>query len=242
MINRFTVLLFFMPFLFSCKKGNSPTNTSNPVNNGWYGIFEVGKIQTQTGIQLTTQYVSNAYFSSSPQSYGNTATAVRVDSVKVNGMPLMFSTYDSTYNDTSGFATGIQQPIIYPYTYKIVGKNTIPSFSYTENGPFPDYNGLSAWPDTIFRSKGFSIALSGITNADNISVIIQDGSGKEVSQTFFYPIPLTTNFTASMLSQVDTSSSGFIELVIIKMDNKTMNGKPMAFNMASNFTKTIWIK
>lgn len=255
-----TIKCYFFVFLlalglYSCKKEDTNSNTgSGGVNsNGnnitssnatsFYGIFMMAKFQSIISNTLSTYYAPTAYFSSSPVQYADPTTAVRVDSVKLNGVPMMFFS-DSTYIDSSGLATGFPPPVAFPYTYRVVGNHGIPSFSYTENGPFPSFTGYGSWPDTIhiFSHSGISISLGGISAADYVSINLHGGS-KTITHNFFPPFPASTNFSVSELSQIDTSSYSSIEIVLLKINNnKLVYGKPMAFSMGYNWTKNISVK
>ena len=243
--------------LGACKK-SSPTTSSGPggsTNNtsitssnatSWYGLLAVGKTQNYLGsIMQSLVYNANAYFSSTATNYGNPATVVTVDSVKLNGMPFMYFSSEALYYDTSGFFTGNAQAITYPYTFKIVGNNGIPSFTYIENGPFPSYTGYANIPDTIYKNTGVTIFLTGITNADVVSIDFNDGtsaSGHEIGQQLSTPIPASINFSASSMSQFNVTNTAQIEITLNKMDVKNVYGKPMLFSTTYNFTKTLSVK
>ena len=245
--------------LASCKKSNTTTsinstsgsnntNTSITTSNAisWYGLLSVGKTQNYAnGTMQGLVYNANAYFSSTATNYGNLTTAVIVDTVKLNGMPFMYFSSEGLYYDTSGFSNGNPQTISYPFTFKVVGNNGIPSFTYTENGPFPSYTGYTNIPDTIYKNSGGTISLTGITNADVVSIDFNDGttaSGHEIGQQLPIPLPVNINFSPSSMSQFNVTNTAQIKITLNKMDVKNVYGKPMLFSTIYNFTKIVSVK
>ncbi len=255
MIKNIFIKLFLVIIFFSCKKENISSSNGNTSGNGsgvtitpstatsWNGIFNVGKFYTITGGTITTFYNVTVNLFKIPQPFPG-LSGLKIDSVKLNGIPLMFDPMsDSSYTDTSGFSSGIQPPIVYPYTYKVINtaNSYLPSFTYTENGPFPTVTGYIAWPDTIIKSVGANISLVGAVNADQITINIHGGV-YQASKTLVPPYPAIVNFSQADLSSIDTSIHSSIEVVLIKIDNKKVNGKPVMFGMGLNVTKNIPIK
>jgi len=250
--NRFFLLLVLLNTL-GCRKetknqssstNNSGSTTTITSSNAtkWYGLFSVDIFHDIS--QSSTQIYSTAQvsFFRLPEQFPGTESTM-VDSVVLNGIPMQFWPFqDSSYVDTAGVSNGIPRTISYPYIFKVSSKNIIiPSFTYTENGPFPDYTGHTFFPDTINRANGLTVSLSGISGTDYLLVDIITGS-KEVSHTIYPPFPLVNNFTSAELLQLDTTSYGTIQVILIKNDNKNVNNKPMLFSSGCNYNKHIIVK
>jgi len=244
-INSFIIIILI--FLYGCKKEKNPASASNSGNGGvvitssnassWYALFNVVKEVSIVSGNKSITYFSQVFFSSVPTSMFDGSTAVRVDSVKMDGIPLAFGVIgDSSYVDTTGFSSGVSHIVTCPYTYAVIGKNGIPTFSYTETGPFPQFDTSTVIPDTIHKNTGLTLSLQGIGYADNVLVTIHN-IGQTVTKTFSSPLPPSAMFNSSELNLLDTSNYSSIEVNILRLDNKNVGGRPMAFSMAQNVYK-----
>lgn len=246
----YILILFTGVFIIaSCKKKENNTTAASGSGTGygtvissssatsWYALFNINKFIEISNTNSSTYNMSQVNFFKTPQPFPG-MDAWMVDSVFLNGISLQFLPFqDSSYNDTTGFSLGALHALTYPYTIRVNGKGPIPSFAYTRNGPFPNYTGYSAIPDTIFRSVGFTLNTQTMSNADFIGVTINAGPGKSAYKNVSPPFPAKITFSATDLSQLDTTSYATIEVVLLKEDNLNVNGKPMLFADGLNVTK-----
>jgi hypothetical protein len=236
-----------LALLFCCKKKSTTNSTpasGSGGSSGWYAILGVAKqLYLNAGV-LQTTYGAVAYFSSSPTSGANPSTAVLVDTARFNGVIMQYQSSVNEYMDTVGMSVGVTPPISYPYTFKIAGKNGIPSFTYTENYSIPTYTGYASLPDTIKKSNTLMIPLSGISGADSVLINISDGSysAGHTASAYVPSTATTATFTAASMTQFSLTANGSIEILLIKKDNQTIGNKPMQFSVSTDLIKTVSIK
>jgi hypothetical protein len=173
--------------VLSCKKKEaSPTATSSGSGGGgggggnsfaptnattFSGIFSVGNY---TYSILSSSFTSvfdngNAYFSTTPQSYMNSAAGVTVNAVYLNGDPLNYYTTQNYYG-TSSLTSASE-------TWSVDGANGIPSFTFTNPNLIPSASGFASVPSTISKAAGFTLNINSVSNITDGFFIIDDGSG-----------------------------------------------------------------
>jgi len=223
----------------ACKKSNSTykppatTPTATPVDSVYYILLSTSKAQTVSSGSLTNTFNSAiACFSNSPTGYCNPSTAVKVNSVSLNGTILKFNS--SSYSDTTGYIT------LPPITWAVNGANGIPSFTYTNSNPLAAYTGYNSLPDTIFRNQNITINMTGVTNADKMSILINDGTatfatGNSNSTT-------SATFSVSSMAQLQASAAGTLYVILENDFIQTIGGKPAASSYTYQVTKTVVIK
>src|ERR1700757_1509059 len=162
-----TIILLVM---ISCKKSNITSNTStNNTTSGYYAVLTTARFQSiYTGTLSAPLNNCSAYFSNVPVTSTNSSTAVKVNNVSLNGTIFQYSS--NNYSDTT---FSINFP---PSTWVVNGANGIPTFTYTNNDPFPAFTGYALWPDTIYRNQNTTIQMAGVTGANLITVNIMDGA------------------------------------------------------------------
>jgi hypothetical protein len=229
------------PVTTSVSCGSSSTITACP-GASYYAILSHGKSGWVTGGSVsTTSDVAEAYFSSSATTWPNTSTYVLVDTVKLNAAQMKFDTLDNSYHDTLGISSGGMGQIPYPLTWEVAGNNGIPSFTFTDNGPFPGYSGYNQLPDTIDPAQGFSFQLSGISNSGEITIMAFDG----VSKFAFKINPAssgTITFSASELAGFSSGSTGLIQVSVIKHNTQNVYGKMLDFSSSYTLFKYVYIQ
>ena len=254
---KYSFLICLIIFAFtSCKKTSNNTSTVNNTGSSnstisasnatsYYGIFYTGKNQAIVGgvLQAPNYNLSGAYFSSSPVFFPDGSKVVTVDTVKANGRTLIYQSFDNMYEDTSGYSTGGNHlPFTFPITWHVVGKNGIPSFTYLDNTPFASYTGYNAIPDTLNRA-GFTFSLSGVSNVDGISALMDDGSFGHYSTSVILGSNATSvTFTASDMTQLSATNAGNISITFNKKNIENVYGKAMSFQSTYIFSKKISIK
>ena len=225
---------------FACKKSNStytplPTNThsTTPVDSGYYIFFDVSKSQTVNSGSLTNTFNSaTASFSSVRTGYVNQSTAVKVNSLSLNGTILKFNSI--SYIDTTGT---ISLP---PITWIANGANGIPSFTYTNSNTLATYTGYNSLPDTIFRNQNITINITGVANADQMDVMINDGTANFANGNS--NATTSSTFSISSLSKLQATNTGTLYVELANYYDQTVGGKPATSSYHYQVTKTIVIK
>ncbi|MGZ3863314.1 MAG: hypothetical protein ACXVPN_12910 [Bacteroidia bacterium] len=225
------VLLYFSFALLlftSCKKStpnnttSTPSSTASGTPNAYlvvekdYNYFLNGSLASRKNSASATFY----YFGSQ-QSYFS------ANNVTVNGINL-------PYNPNSLMHSADSIPIstnLVPNTWQVTGNSSISSFNFTNNDSFPVYTGLSALPDTINKNQNTYVTISGISGANEISVVIYDCYMSTYSSEKRISTGVTANntftFSPTDLSPVSPSSPskpGMIFITINKNNNQQVSG------------------
>jgi hypothetical protein len=231
----YTFLLFGL-VLVSCKKEKAPepstTSTGTAVNTAtsWYGIMSHRALQTlSNGSLLGVSYSISAYFSNSPVPAWSPSYAVTVDSVSANSNDLYLAGYYYSGNSIGAV----------PVAWKVVGNNGIPSFTYTCTSAFPVYAGYSSLPDSIDRSMSVTIPINGISGAGKTTVLLSSGSSYQSAT--LNPGSTSVTFSQSATSNLNTTSSGRVIVIMEKDDVKALSGKDFNFKTEYQFTKYVKI-
>ena len=244
---QFITILFSVLVMFSCKKkSTTSSNTNTTSSSDVYGLLGVEKIDTlKHGTFIGPFYSATASFWCSPNGLQTGASTVPIDSIRLNGIPMWYSIGDGNYYDTVTLYHPVHV-IGYPYTFKVVDDSCIPSFSYTENGPYPTYTGYSNLPDTIYKNSNLLISFAGASNYDYIGVSIDDGSnlgtGHTASKNPDPPFPSSVTIPSSAMSQFNTGNKATITFYIAKMNQKIFANKTMEFATYYTLVKIVSIK
>jgi hypothetical protein len=242
--------------IVSCKKKDEPepvsaadqactsTTTIAPCSaNGtkFHATLSMAKSEyyDSNGNVLSSIYFPNAYFSSSLTSSENSATAIQVDTVNVNGVNLKYDSANSKYMDSTYSFGSTVTPL--PPIYQIKGKNGFPSFSFTDNGPYPDYTGQSQLPGTIDHTQSLSITMTGLSNFSSMTVMIGDGNGN-FAYKYYTVTPSIVTFTTTDLAQFTPSTNGYLSVYLSNSKYYNVYGKIVKFSSAYSLFKTIIIQ
>jgi hypothetical protein len=124
-----------------------------------------------TNIGYTVQ--NNAVFSSSVfTNFSLPTNVLNAGAVNLNGK--VFKNTVFNYNDTTNtYQTG-------PMVWSVTG-SVIPTFTYTNNNPYPTYADYTSWPDTIQKNQSYKIFMKSIFNADEAELIIANAGNYNAS-------------------------------------------------------------
>lgn len=229
------IILFFMPLLllaFSCKKEQvtaptSTTTTSNP--NDIYGVLEASKALTLffysndslvgfgSNTKLATATFSSQVFVNNGFIYG---TSVAAGTVSLNGTPLKQLTNPIYYNDTT---YSIPFPI---QTWSVTGDGSVPAINYTNNDSVPVFTGYASFPDTIYKSQGFTIPINNLSGCDDIRLYMSNSSANILKN---YSSSITSiSISPSELANFSTGNIVF-QLNFSKNNNQVFNNKTYRF-------------
>jgi hypothetical protein len=241
-MKRIIIVLFIIYAFVSCKKDvSNSSNTNNGTPNyiystnaaSYYGTLTITKsdqITSPSNSNLDTRYFFDAFFSSSPQTAYNYTTAVSVDSVLFNNVPLIFDSSFTKYYNNNLYVNGSL------FTWHVVGKNGIHSFIFSNNS-VPVYTNYNLLPDTLDHTKSLTLHIN-ITNLDTILV----GLGDHHSSTLQILPPGVTSITfpASVMAQM--SDTALISISGNKKNIQSVYNKIMNFNFKYSFQKQVHIK
>jgi hypothetical protein len=251
---KYKIIIFLAAILasfISCKKNNGTTtgssiNNTNTTNSGPITGYLIAtrqcEINTLTNSLFTAGNTGVAYFFSSPN---NISSYVSVGSVWVGQTKFSYQNYIITYSDTT------QMLSINPTTWRVVGANAIPSFTYTNNDSLPTYTGFASLPDTIYKLQNLSLQINGVSGANLVEVILNDGtsvsSGHLITQ---YTASVSTNNTiiipassmAGFTPFASTHYPGSIELNFQKFNDQVISGKTYRFISQLQVSTNVYIK
>lgn len=210
--------------------GTVPTGSATSYN----GILTIGNSTiSMAGLSISSK-AATAFFSAAPVSVANSA-GVSVDKVYVNG--------DSLVYGGNGNYSGIV-PSVAALVWSVSGANGIPSFSYTNNNPFPSSPNLDQLPTEISKSAGFQLSIGNVQNSHSGTFILNDGSGN-LQGIIVMPVKAGNNNISFTGAQLNGLSTGTTALVMISLENGTavnLNGKDFSFRKSVQVIKQIAIK
>jgi hypothetical protein len=219
----------------SCKKKvevpptTNNTATNNP--NSHHALLRVSQSMYVTSAFTFTGGGASAVFSSNAM-IGSGTVGGQLDA----GQVMLNSTIlkkdgpsNPFYYDSTG--TSYTPPV----DWFVSGSSTVPSFSQSVSGAYPVFTGTAGIQSSITLSQGATIALSGITGADEIEVILFS-SNLPVTKTLSGS-STSVNFTASELSSVGTGTAGMIMVTASKSSIVAVGGKNFKFQLCQQFTR-----
>lgn len=228
----YLILMMLAGFFLSCKK-NSTSSTSSTAqstsNVGYNGFLSVkGGQYLSSGTLSAMNPTGSIFFSSIPTSTTNPSTAVRVNSVSLNGVIYKFLSYlyyDTTYTSVSS-----------PYMWVINGAGPIPSFTFTNTNPMPAFSGFNSLPDTIYKNSNNTIPITGVTGADTVTVIIEDFATHKAYMGVSRGSTSVT-FSSSSLSSINLGNNSTIIIICTKNNVQMFGGKIFSFPVVYQLDK-----
>lgn len=241
-------LFLICTLIYSCKKkDNTPEpspspsgNTSGPTADGFSALFSTQLIYSIFGTSTTTLSYANNMAIAANSDFTNfnfsTGLLLNMGTVNVNSVQFknMSGYYlDSTYNFVAG-------P---PYIWQCSG-NAIPAFTYTNSNSYPSYSNYTLWPDTISKSAGLSLPLSGITNATEARIFLSVTGATSPANTATIILSTASgySFNPSALSSLSTATTAAIQIDFYRNNIQTINGKKMNFRNVGTYIKTVPVK
>lgn len=120
--------------------------------------------------------------------------------------------------------------------WNVAGSANVPSFSYSDDRPMPDYSGYSSLPVTVTRSAGVTITLgSAISNSDSVYVILTDYDDHTILKRVSASATECT-FSANELSSF-TAGQGMVQVAPWSYKSEDFGGKKYYFVLESAYTK-----
>lgn len=247
-IHLFIITFALSTVLVSCKKKeNTPEPTSTTTGStptastaSFSALFSNQLIYSIFGTSTSTlnygfnnAFVANTDFDNFNYPVG---TFLNVGTVSANGIVFKnnFGYYmDTTYNF-------IPSP---PCTW-IASGNAIPSFTYTNNDSYSTYSAYTTWTDTISKSAGLTLPLTGITNATEARIYLSVTGATTTAGTGTVVLSSSSSFSfsPSSLSALSTATTAGIQIDFYRNNIQTINGKKMNFRNVTSYIKTVPVK
>lgn len=228
--------LLCMVFVFTACKRDAPLPVpTNSITQNIYLTNDTDFCANFTVYQSQSKFYANPVLHTSYQisaSFGpaNSATFA-VDSLFFDNV---FFPYDSVNKTYDTYMAGGAPIIINTNTWRVVGANGIPSFTFNQN-LMPTFN-YTVVPDTIDRTQGLTLPIN-ITSSN-------DGRAN-IGNVYKYFNPQTTNsvyFSPAELGNATASGYGYLYVNAYNNNSYKVFGKTMVFEYLYNFNKQIYFK
>lgn len=232
--------------VFACKKkeAEAPVDPNTGCANctpsyatTFNGIFKAGTYTT-TGAAITTSIITRvtAFLSNTAVTVPSIANSTTVTSVVFNDSTLVFS--GAPYYYTNLNPIGLSQN-----SWTVTGTNALPSFTYKNLKEKPTYSSMTAWPDTIKKTVGFTFYIYDLNYVTGATVFVSDG----------LPVPNvvtkalgagsdTVHFSISDLAALGTSTNAVITLIMENAHGIKVEGKDFKMSNEASLTRRIVIK
>lgn len=237
---KFLTSLFLLIFLVSCKKDkkeNQPIN-QNGVQEITPESFDGDFILTRhfslvTGSVIPTDNFAQVYFSDSlfkGNDFG-TINTVNGGTVFLNGIQLKGESFPNYYHYLDTTLMNVKKPC----TWKVIGNNRFPTFSYQDHSQYPKYSGFLDLPDTLSCMGENEIKLTDY-DAESATISIESVL---VSGIFYKRIDTLSNsikLKSSVLAQIGIiPGPAYFSLRFHKTNFKRIGSKVYRFTSISSY-------
>jgi hypothetical protein len=246
-----TTLLAFA-IIFSCKKKNEPvtppvvtvvstTGTTGATtgetiatfsavcsNQKSYAILNGITYSVSTGQNLAV--FTNTLFNNFTAPNG---PYVNAGTISLNNK--IFKNVSDYYTDSTSSVMAS------PFVWSGSG-GTITAFTFTNTNSFATYADYIYWPDTIKKSEGFTVSLSGLQQAKEVQLLISNsGNPSQLSYTALASAG-SINVSTLSLASLQTNTSAVIQCNFFKNNIQTIGGTLVNFRNVTTFIKTVQVK
>ena len=236
------VLLAAIFILSGCDKKDdtTPDNGNNTNTNSNYASFHFQdgsgvlvairstSYQSLGGINIPIEInTATAAFLASPGS----STLLDAGTVSLNSKMLTKNANNSyVYQD-------LTNPLNFTnINWNVSGGNGIPAINYSDDKPWPSYNGYNALPDVVNKTSGLTVALgNAVSNADSVYVIVAGNDGS------YFVKRVGGDASEAMITSADLNGilagTGLIQVVPWNYDREDYNSKEFYFILEAAYTK-----
>jgi hypothetical protein len=236
-------ILFLNAIFIACKKkesspaettGTTTTTGLSPSTGGDYCNLQTTYRFTNMGGVVTKDSMVFASFYAAPVS-AVPPTNVSAGSVNLNGINIPFS--GASYNITSNVPTSIAGTL----NWNVTGSGTVTAFSQSLIASYPKYSGGNVLPDTIVKTNGVSINITGITNSLN-SVLISLYGGSANATKYILGSNGTVTFSPAELSAFPVNTSITLLITANNIYSANLGGIKRGFTNGFQYTKFCFLK
>ena len=249
-------LKLFLPVLFlltivSCNKKNNTTSpsstTSNPqalVPDSFNVLFSTSLLYTVTATSTSTlNYIenyalaSNSYFSNF--THNLSGPLINMDTVRLNGKILV----NTSFPNPNFYIDSSSNYMFGPYIWKTTG-GAFPALTFTNTDTYCNYTNYTSWPDTISKSNGLSLSLTGTGNADDVWIYLSNTQSTVMSASVNVLIGSSPSysFSPASLSAISTASDAVISIEFYTNNIQTISGKRINFRNRTIYAKNVGVK
>jgi len=232
--------------LFGCKKNEADppvdpktgcANCTPSYASAFNGILKAGSYTTTAASSSPTVVARvSAFFSNSTVTIPSVANSTSVTSVVFDDSTLVFSGAPYYY-------TNLNPIDLAQNSWTVTGTSALPSFTYKNLKEKPSYSSMSAWPDTVKKSVGFTFYIYDLNYVTGATVFVSDGLPVPNVVTKALGVGSDTlHFSSTDLSVMGASSNAVITLVMENAHAIKIDGKDFKVSNEASYTRRIVIK
>jgi hypothetical protein len=219
---KYTLPLLLLPAILafaSCKSNDNQNPTPTNLLSGYLAVSRQLDLDSPA-----TKYTEQAWaaFFMHPYEFPSDSMHILVDSVRINTTNATLDNAPKLYRASGALLANTN------CNWQVWSSSNIASFSYNFTTPYPSYT--YKMPDTIDRSKDFSIQMpsgsdsSSVTLSANVSLFSNNGS-----------------FSMTDLGTLDAGPAT-LEVIGNKRTVQAFGGKNFRFSKQTVKTKPVWLK
>lgn len=245
------VILAFA-IIFSCKKKEEPVNPPTTTvigTTGTTGATTAGSIATFSALcsnqkiygilNGSTYSVSTAenlaVFSNTLFNNFSMPAGSFLDAGTINLNNKIFKNVSAFYTDST------KSVMANPFVWNCSGA-TISAFTFTNANPFATYSDYVYWPDTIKKTMGFNVSLTGLQQASEVEILIANSGGASVITHTSLTSAGSVNISTVSLAPIQTSTTAVIQCNFFKNNVQNIGGTLVNFRNVTTFVKTVEVK
>lgn len=236
---------------FSCRKNKKINSipTQTPVTNSPYSISTASVFSGSFNSAIWTKIISSTYtdngafsevyFFNPARPDPNYGIGVSINKLLCTNQSIEFDTVYKGYRNYSAVNFGNE-------FWQVLGGNGIPSFNYF-NSNTPSCNNFNVAPDSISKSSGFTINLTGVVNVttNGFEIRLSDplNSDNDIYKPIFNGNSIIT-FSPAELSAFNLTTGGYNGYIYISLENNqklNFYGSDFTFSKKNLFSKPIKI-
>lgn len=246
------LLLSFFTALISCKKsetepatpavasntGNSPSSGLTPSVGGDWCNLQTSYVFTETNGVVTKDSMVFASFYTAPVS-SVVPVSIPAGTVSLNGQVLPYNTAFNHYSAALPNTIPIRQAL----NWQVTGSGTITAFTQTFVPSYAVYAGASSLPDTIHKSNGVVISITGVSNYQGlVTAVIRTLSGASTPFKYSLNPNGTVSFSAGDLAALTSGQPVQLSLTFSNLYSANHGGILRGFSNAVIYTKYCYLK
>lgn len=251
MFNKSIIFALIFCVVFSCKKNKKPnpippqtTFTNSPYSVSTSSVYSGSFNSVKWSNIISSTYTVNGdfsevYFFNPARPDPDYGIGSSINKLSCSNQMIEFDTIYKGYRNYSAINFGNEY-------WQVVGSNGIPSFNFY-NSNTPSCSNFNVTPDSISKSSGFTINLTGVVNVTTNGLEIRFFDGINSDNNIYKPISNGNNiitFSPAELSAFNLTTGGYNGYIYITLENnQTLNfyGSDFKFSKKNLFSKPIKI-
>ncbi len=248
MARCFFILLIIFVF-FGCKKEKdssvntqqtSNPNPNNPISTNGTGtttydaLLEINKVSSKVGGNFTTPVTNcRAFFCAQTVTNEVYLNYQNLGTVSLNSVVFSNNYFNQLYYYTDSTYTNF----VAPFVWNISGGANFTAATFTNSTVFPSFTNYISLPDSISKSAGFQISLSGANNCDFIRLTLIGPSGSQyLSPKIAAGNSVSVGYSSSELTSINLGNNGLLQIEFFNDNAATVNGKKVNIRSGTSYS------